>query len=232
MANNSFLNKILLLLNKTRDALIEDLKKEFVSVRTAWDDALVADAYDKNNFSFTDDYNKKVKIIDAVFAKMGYDISHYESLSNLKNLMDSLLRTVDGLTSDTQNLLNDHQNDGNLDGDEVAKFLDSAVPHIQTLLTLVKSIADIEWDKVGVDVAKELEDTMENVKDQFLSKEFARKVLDHILITLLKNAKDVFHDEIEYVRMTVVNGAQQVINNAKGLADSIVNQIEECSDII
>lgn len=231
MSNNSFLNKILLLLEKTRDALIEDLKKEFVSVRMAWDENPNAEeAFMLGNLEHQ--YSTKVNIIDAVFAKVGYDISHYESLSNLKNLMDSLLRTVDGLTSDTQNLLNDHQNDGNLDGDEVAKFLDSAVPHIQTLLTLVKSIADIEWDKVWVDVAKELEDTMENVKDQFLSKEFARKVLDHILITLLKNAKDVFHDEIEYVRMTVVNGAQQVINNAKGLADSIVNQIEEGSDII
>lgn len=231
MANNSFLNKILLLLEKTKDALIEDLKKEFVSVRTAWDDALKANAYNEKDFSFTDDFNKKVKIIDAVFAKVGYDISHIckveesgePQLPKVKEHILSLLSTVDGLTSDVKQLVEDYQNNNDLDGEEVAKALDSIVPHIQTLLTLVKEIADIEWDKVAI----ELGDTMENVKDQFLTKEFARKVLDHIIITLLKNAKDVFHDEIEFVRMTVVNGVQKVEDNASKLANSIASQIAE-----
>ena len=56
MTDNSFLNKILLLLEKTKNALIEDLKKEFVSVRIALDE----NAYDEKAFSLTKDFEKKV----------------------------------------------------------------------------------------------------------------------------------------------------------------------------
>lgn len=236
MANNSFLNKILLLLEKTKDALIEDLKKEFVSVRTAWDDALKANAYNEKDFSFTDDFNKKVKIIDAVFAKVGYDISHIckveesgePQLPKVKEHILSLLSTVDGLTSDVKQLVEDYQNNNDLDGEEVAKALDSIVPHIQTLLTLVKEIADIEWDKVAI----ELGDTMENVKDQFLTKEFARKVLDHIIITLLKNAKDVFHDEIKYARLAISDNMDYLEKTAIDFEKQIKKDIANKNETI
>jgi hypothetical protein len=223
MSDSNFLNKILLLLDKTKDALIEDLKKEFVSVRTALDENASKD----NVFSLSNEFSKKVNIIDAVFAKVGYDISHYEQLGNLKQQVLSMLSTVDGLTDDVKKLADDYNKDNKLDGDEVAGFLDTAVPHIQALLSVVKNITDIEWERVADEIYGAGSDMGENFKEQFINKEFGRKILDHIVITLLKNAKDVFHDEIEFIRMTVVNGAQQVKENAEALANSIVSQITD-----
>ena len=187
MTDNSFLNKILLLLEKTKDALIDDLKKEFVSVRIALDE----NAYNEEDFSLTDDFKNKVNIIDAVFAKVGYDISHYNQLDELKQLVFSMLKTVEGLTRDAQQLSESYKNDNKLDGEEVSQFLESAMPHIKTLLTLVKTIVNIEWNKVAEELYGAGSNMGENLKDQFLNKEFARKVLDHILITLLKKYPQV-----------------------------------------
>lgn len=223
MSNNSFVDKILLLLNKTKDALIEDLKKEFISVRMALDENAKTD----EAFKLKSEFSKKVNIIDAVFAKVGYDISHYEQLGNLKTQVLSMLDTIDNLTADVKKLSDEYASDGKLDGDEVADFLDGAVPHVQTLLSVVKSVADIEWERVAEEMGNVGNDIKNNIKEQFLTKEFARKVLDHILITLLKCGKDVFHDEIEYVRMTVVNGIQQTMNTAEELANGIVRQITD-----
>ena len=217
MSDANFLNKILLLLDKTKDTLIEDLKKEFISVRTALDENAKTD----EAFKLKSEFSKKVNIIDAVFAKVGYDISHYEQLGNLKQQVLSMLDTVDNLTDDVQQLTT--KND--IGVSEVAEFVESAVPHVQTLLSIVKNVADIEWDSVAKEMGDVGNDIKENIQEQFLNKEFARKVLDHILITLLKNAKDVFHDEIEYVRMSVVNGVCQMKNTAEELANSIVSEI-------
>ena len=223
MSNNSIPDKILLLLDKTKEALIEDLKKEFISVRTALDE----DSKTDEAFKLKSEFSKKVNIIDAVFAKVGYDISHYEQLGNLKTQVLSLLDCVDNLTADVQQLSDNYKKDEKLDADEVADFLKNAVPHVQTLLSVVKSVADIEWDRVAEEMGNVGNDIKNNIKEQFLTKEFARKVLDHILITLLKCGKDVFHDEIEYVRMTVVNGIQQTMNTAEELANGIVRQITD-----
>lgn len=219
MSNNSFVDKILLLLDKTKDALIEDLKKEFISVRTALDE----NAKTEEAFKLKSEFSKKVNIIDAVFAKVGYDISHYEQLGNLKTQVLSLLDTIDNLTEDVKELSNSYTSDGKLDGQEVGDFLDSAVPHVQTLLSIVKTLADIEWERVADEIYGAGKDMGQYVKDQFLTKEFARKVLDHILITLLKNAKDVFHDEIEYIRLT----AGELKESAEALANDLVTQIKK-----
>ena len=226
MTDNSFLNKILLLLDKTKDALIEDLKKEFVSVRIALDE----NAYNEEDFSLTDDFKNKVNIIDAVFAKVGYDISHYNQLDELKQLVFSMLKTVEGLTRDAQQLSESYKNDNKSDGEEVSQFLESAMPHIKTLLTLVKTIVNIEWNKVAEELYGAGSNMGENLKDQFLNKEFARKVLDHILITLLENAKNVFHDEIECIRLAVVDNAEDLDKSAEKLAKQIETSTKQVED--
>lgn len=222
----TIVDKFVDLLSKTKDALIADLKAEFVSVREAVE---LSDKEDKSAvFSLEKQFSSKVNIIDAVFAKVGYDISHYENLSAMKNTVMSLISTIDKLSKDISDVVKSAGDDG-LSSENVAEFAEAALPHIQTMLSLVKDLADTEWKNVEEECVKASQDVKDNIEDNFLTKDFARKVLDHILITLLKNAKDVFKDEIEFVRVSAVNIGKEVsdyIEEAYKFANDVSAQVK------
>ena len=76
---NTVVSKILLLLNKVKEALIQDLQKEFVQVR----EAVANMNLESEGKSISDYVDGMCNIVDAVFARVGYDISHYENLDEL-----------------------------------------------------------------------------------------------------------------------------------------------------
>ena len=85
-------------------------------------------------------------IVDAVFARVGYDISHYENLDELKEIVLRLIAEAEGLSSDLQQTIKDFENDQNLDGDEVAAMLDKVVPRIKSIVDLVNIVSDVVWE--------------------------------------------------------------------------------------
>ena len=82
--NDNLLSRVGLLLEKTRDALIADLRQEFIGVRSA------ALAYEQEP-----SIEHFAAVIDAVFARVGYDISHYDELNELRSVVEKLLGVTD-----------------------------------------------------------------------------------------------------------------------------------------
>ena len=84
---NTVVSKILLLLNKVKEALIQDLQKEFVQVR----EAVANMNLESEDKSMSDYVDGMCNIVDAVFARVGYDISHYKNLDELKEIVLRLI---------------------------------------------------------------------------------------------------------------------------------------------
>ena len=73
---STVVNKIILLLSKVKEALIHDLKQEFIQVREA-----VANLnQETDDKPLTEYIDGMCDIVEAVFARVGYDISHYENI--------------------------------------------------------------------------------------------------------------------------------------------------------
>ena len=177
---NTVVSKILLLLNKVKEALIQDLQKEFVQVR----EAVANMNLESEDKSISDYVDGMCNIVDAVFARVGYDISHYENLDELKEIVLRLIAEAEGLSSDLQQTIKDFENDQNLDGDEVAAMLDKVVPRIKSIVDLVKTVSDVEWEEISKELASASNTVGQSIEEQFLNKQFARQILDHILMTL------------------------------------------------
>ena len=169
--SSNVLQKVGLLLERTKDALIADLQQEFIGVRNA------ALKYEKEqsvaNF---------VPIIDAVFAKVGYDISHYEELNEVRTVVEKLLAVTDKI-ADTVKDASKISDDGKIEADEIAKVASDVMPLVQEVVELVKAVSDIEWKAVAEDLSKSGKDMGEKIMNDIFTKDFARKVLDHILMT-------------------------------------------------
>ena len=171
-------------------------------------------------------------IVDAVFARVGYDISHYENLDELKEIVLRLIAEAEGLSSDLQQTIKDFENDQNLDRDEVAAMLDKVVPRIKSIVDLVKTVSDVEWEEISKELASASNTVGQSIEEQFLNKQFARQILDHILMTLLKNAKEVFKDEIDYVKLTIENHITALKDSVDDITHAITNEVNDAlSDI-
>ena len=220
---NTVVSKILLLLNKVKEALIQDLQKEFVRVREAVAN-MNLEAEDKSISEYVDGM---CNIVDSVFARVGYDISHYENLDDLKEIVLRLIAEAEGLSNDLQQTINEFEKDQNLDGDEVAAMLDKVVPRIKSIVDLVKTVSDVEWKEISEELASASNTVGQSIEEQFLNKQFARQILDHILMTLLKNAKEVFKDEIDYVKLTIENHITALKDSAENITRTITNEIND-----
>lgn len=225
---NTVVSKILLLLNKVKEALIQDLQKEFVQVR----EAVANMNLESEDKSISDYVDGMCNIVDAVFARVGYDISHYENLDELKEIVLRLIAEAEGLSSDLQQTIKDFENDQNLDGDEVAAMLDKVVPRIKSIVDLVKTVSDVEWEEISKELASASNTVRQSIEEQFLNKQFARQILDHILMTLLKNAKEVFKDEIDYVKLTIENHITALRDSVDDITHAITNEVNDALSVI
>lgn len=216
--NNNILSKVGLLLEKTRDALIADLQQEFIGVRCA-----------ARKFEKEQKVENFIPVIDAVFARVGYDISHYEELSEVRSIVEKLLGVTDEIAGvvKTSSKMAD---DGEFTADEIAKLCTDLIPLIKEVVELVRLVSDVEWETVAADLDRSNKDIALFVKNELITKDFARKVLDHILVTLLKNAKVVFKDEIEFAKFTIESGVQQLIDNANELGNALEKNVFDVVD--
>ena len=216
--NTTILSKVGLLLEKTREALIADLRQEFIGIRSA------ALAFEKEKT--VDNF---VPVIDAVFARVGYDISHYQELDEVRHVVEKLLGVTDKIAGVVKSG-STMADDGEISIDEVARLGEDLLPLIREVVELVKLVSDVEWQAVAVDLQQSSHDIVQSIRDEMFTREFARKVLDHVLMTLLKNARVVFKDEIEFARLTIESGVQQFVDNARDLAHVLEENVLDVVD--
>ncbi|SIN96294.1 DUF6603 domain-containing protein [Fibrobacter sp. UWB11] len=66
---------------------------------------------------------------------------------------------------------------------------------VMGIVEAIKEIADFEWNKL----ADDCNEFGEFLKNKYYNEDFGRRILDYILILLLKNARDVFADDVKYL---------------------------------
>ena len=215
-------------MSKVKEALIHDLKQEFIQVREA-----VANLnQETDDKPLTEYIDGMCDIVEAVFARVGYDISHYENIGELKNIVTNLIAEAEGLSNDLIQTVEDFEKDRMLDGDETAAMLDKVVPRIISIVDLVKTASNVEWEEISKELESAGNTIGTSIKEQFLNKQFARQILDHIIMTLLKNAKEVFKDEIDYVKMSIENHITALKDNIDDITEAITNEVNSALDNI
>lgn len=86
---------------------------------------------------------------------------------------------------------------------EGAKKLMDLVDIVKNIISVIKQISEFEWSSI----AQEASDFGKFIKDSYFTEDFGKRILDYILILLLKNAKEVFGDDIR----NLVNAAKENI---------------------
>ena len=139
-------DKIVLLLQKTMDTLLQDLEKEFSSVRKAIDK--LESSAEGTPSGFSDGirsaqaiYDNCGQVIKAVFAQVGMDISQCDNAEKFANLLGKPLALIDSLASDLEPLTKEGETD-------YASILKSLYDTLKDLVQLIKDFQDVEYSKI------------------------------------------------------------------------------------
>lgn len=208
--------KFVELLSQTKDVILSDLQNEYL--------VLLHQDSDDDVKKLSQILERQTNIVNAVCVKIGFDIEQFENLDKLKGNVISICQAVESI----QDAFNELVDTKSKSEDDYAAFVEVFMPATQSILKLVKALRDTEWDEIR----REFESNGAEWIDEFDMKEFGRKILDYILVALLKNAKVIFKDEIDYIRMTagnVVESAQGLVN---GLKDSINGSLDDAENKI
>ena len=195
------LTKIGILLERTKDALVIDLKNELSSI-------------DPNGKEFRFD------IIDKIFERIGVDLNCFQQKDTILEIGDELLTIFDRIPSlcDQINKL-----DGK-DEKDIANVMPVVAEMLDSMMKIVKAAKKFEDFEVA-QINKDFEKFGEELKGAV--KELAPKIVDHIIITLLRNAREVFHDELvilEAKKNELINAANEIIIEARMEAKELLEQ--------
>ena len=213
-------DKIVLLLEKTRDTLLKDLEKEFSGLRKALeqveDQTKGAPSDMKDALETTQNiFDSCEQVIKAVFAQVGVDISHCDNAENFMNLLSKPLALVDNLAESIEKVAGEGEPD-------YGALAESVYQTFQDLMQLVKDFQNVEMGKIGGELEKALGDAWE----QFSLKDFAMSLLEYILITVLRNGREVFADEVKYVKLQANALYKQIDSAVKDVRGQIEGEIK------
>ena len=147
--NSRILEKVAVLLQKIKDALIYDLEEEFKSVKEAI--VKIDNPDNKDSKELMKFMEARMNIVDAIFARVGYDISHYENLNDVRKLVEELIRVTEKIGNTMDSIANASA-DGKVSGEELTEIAKNIIPLIKDIVGLVRTIMDMEWDKVSKDI--------------------------------------------------------------------------------
>lgn len=166
------------------------------------------------SLSIADDWKKEVDAVIANPSAAGKKATCFlaaaKKLYDEGGLGDSDVPTDEGLLGNIYNLLK----------------------VVVELFNIVRKFRDLESEKLVV----ECDSFLNFLDDSFFNKEFADRMLDHILIAILSNAKEVFADDIytlvcsvsdisgyikEGVKESLARPISEVINEIKALEEEI-----------
>ncbi len=218
-------NKLLLLLEKTKDSLIKDLEKQFAGVRKAAEDCEKQSISSATPFA---DIGKGLeagyKVVDAIFAQVGFDISHCTETSNLGELVTNSLALMDKLKDTIAPIVN-AKSVKDIDYSAIGSAAKDCFKDIKELIEGYSNVKASE-------ITKELSDAVANFADGFDVKGFVKKVVEHILITLLRNGQEVFADEIHYIRMQANSIYSLVKDKAMSIKEQVQNALNTADESI
>ena len=210
-------DKIVLLLEKTRDSILLDLEKQFSTVRqslvqlekkTQGSPTDVSDAIKSTQELFA----SSEQVVKAVFAQVGVDISHCDETEDFLSLLGKPLSIMDTLASDLEAL-------GKGKDVDVSAILETVFKTFQDLIQLVKDLTQVEFGKIE----EELKNTLGDAYEKFDLKDFAMSLLEYVILTILRNGREVFSDEIKYVKLQ----ANEIYKGLSGAADNLRKTVKD-----
>ena len=211
------IKKLQQLLAMTKDSLVADVEREFGWIRTAFLEGAEAT---NNAKTRKDQFENIEKMVDAIFTQLGYDLSQYENISALRKTVNGFLSIADKMDN-LASSYNDASNKG-FDEESTATFLLNAGGVAQDILGFYKDLKNIEISRIEMDDA--VDGAVSSAKEVF-KLETLHRLFDHIIIALLKNAKVVFKDEIDYLEnlvsqtKTTVESLEKQLHNELGIAE-------------
>lgn len=207
------IKKLQQLLAMTKDSLVADVEREFGWIRTAFLEGAEAT---NNAKTRKDQFEDIEKMVDAIFTQLGYDLSQYENITDLRRTVKLFLGIADKMDN-LASSYNDASNKG-FDEESTATFLLNAGGVAQDILGFYKDLKNIEIRRIEMDNA--VDGAVEVFKLETL-----HRLFDHIIIALLKNAKVVFKDEIDYLENLVSQTETAVTVTVKSLENQLRNEL-------
>lgn len=154
-------------------------------------------------------------MVDAIFTQLGYDLSQYENITDLRRTVKLFLGIADKMDN-LASSYNDASNKG-FDEESTATFLLNAGGVAQDILGFYKDLQNIEIRRIEMDDAVDGEEVFKL--------ETLHRLFDHIIIALLKNAKVVFKDEIDYLENLVSQTETAVTVTVESLKMQLRNEL-------
>ena len=201
------------LLKKTKETLVADVEREFGCIRTAFLEG--ADATN-NAKTREEQFNEIGKMVDAIFTQLGYDLSQYKNVGTLKNIVEGFLNCADKM-DEVASAYNEARKE-DFKGESVVKLLAEASGLGKKVLDYYKDFKNCEIERI--EVQEVTDKVISDAKETFKLKTL-RKLFDHIIIALLKNAREVFKDEIDYLENLVSDTVTTVQTLEKQLQSDI-----------
>lgn len=212
------IKKLQQLLAMTKDSLVADVEREFGWIRTAFLEGAEATNKAKTR---KDQYEQIEKMVDAIFTQLGYDLSQYKNITDLSRTVNLFLGIADKMDN-LASSYNDASNKG-FDEESTATFLLNAGGVAQDILGFYKDLKNIEISRIEMDGA--VDDAVSLAKEKVFKLETLHRLFDHIIIALLKNAKVVFKDEIDYLENLVSQTETAVTVTVKSLENQLRNEL-------
>lgn len=206
------IKKLQQLLAMTKDSLVADVEREFGWIRTAFLEGAEAT---NNAKTRKDQFEHIEKMVDAIFTQLGYDLSQYENITDLRRTVKLFLGIADKMDN-LASSYNDASNKG-FDEESTATFLLNAGGVAQDILGFYKDLKNIEIRRIEMDGAVDGEEVFKL--------ETLHRLFDHIIIALLKNAKVVFKDEIDYLENLVSQTETAVTVTVESLKEQLRNEL-------
>lgn len=206
------IKKLQQLLAMTKDSLVADVEREFGWIRTAFLEGAEAT---NNAKTRKDQFEDIEKMVDAIFTQLGYDLSQYKNITTLRKTVNGFLSIADKMDN-LASSYNDASNKG-FDEESTATFLLNAGGVAQDILGFYKDLKNIEIRRIEMDGAVDGE--------KVFKLETLHRLFDHIIIALLKNAKVVFKDEIDYLENLVSQTETAGTVTVKSLENQLRNEL-------
>lgn len=221
-AVENFLSKFGMVFSRVKETIFKDFLDGLVEEGSSWEEF-------KSHFE-DDGFDAFEEFLNAVVKKVGYDISGATENKEVYDLVKSVIVSSEKIASSVKQLFGDldgkdfeaviksyvkeaesvkldellKTSDGNLlnsdavpvDG-KLGKLI-ALVNLFKELFDLIEKITDIEWSKV----ADEWDEFGKFVQDTYFTKEFGKRLVDYVLITFLKNIREVYEDDVKQILLS------------------------------
>lgn len=207
---DNFLTKFAIVLSKTKDVLLADLKKQFPE----------------------DNITDITRSIDKLFYQLGYDLSGILP-EEIKNVTQEAIDASEDLTQIIKKIANIAKSDAafldilkDIDKDESGNK-DDLIQHGQSLLKniteMIKAFKELERLNIGTVQEQWEKFTQENNFNQ----DFPKRLFDHIISTFLKNASEVFSEDIRKLKEALVREIKGIDGELREKMDVLIDRIEQ-----